>query len=121
MVSRDDPFGLDEDTGRTRVRPVASAGHRSPRNATHAPLQPREHPNPLIGAFASLLAFAPELESPTAPSDPETLRTRLLDTLISSRDAAVASATRNAVVVIRMLTRASMMRAAVRPSAHARL
>jgi type VI secretion system protein ImpK len=53
-------------------------------------LQPREHPNPLIGAFASLLAFAPELESPTAPSDPETLRTRLLDSLIAARDAAVA-------------------------------
>ena len=35
----------------------------------------------------ALLAFAPELETATAPSDPETLRTRLLDELISARDA----------------------------------
>ncbi|WP_297971699.1 type IVB secretion system protein IcmH/DotU [uncultured Amaricoccus sp.] len=53
-------------------------------------LQPREHPNPLIAAFGALLAFAPELESATAPGDPETLRTRLLDGLIAARDAAVA-------------------------------
>ena len=40
------------------------AAARAPRRASggRAPLQPREHPNPLIGAFAALLAFAPELE-----------------------------------------------------------
>lgn len=91
MASRDDPFGLDEESGRTRVRPAAPALHdRNPRNGGPVPLQPREHPNPLVAAFGTLLAFAPELESATAPSDPETLRTRLLDGLIASRDAAVA-------------------------------
>jgi type VI secretion system protein ImpK len=90
MASRDDPFGLDTDRGRTRVRPAAAPPPRGPRDGVRTPLQPREHPNPLIGAFGALLAFAPELESPTAPSDPETLRTRLLDGLISARDAAVA-------------------------------
>ena len=91
MASREDPFGLGEDSGRTRIRPAAAASPpRGPRDGARVPLQPREHPNPLIGAFGALLAFAPELESPTAPSDPETLRTRLLDGLISARDAAVA-------------------------------
>ena len=94
MASRDDPFGLEDDSGRTRIRPAVGGspprGPIGPRDGPRVPLQPREHPNPLIGAFAALLAFAPELESPMAPSDPETLRTRLLDGLIAARDSAVA-------------------------------
>ena len=88
MASRDDPFGLD-DRGRTRIR-MAETPRHAPQSGSLAPLQPREHPNPLIGAFAALLAFAPELESATAPGDPETLRTRLLDGLVTARDGAVA-------------------------------
>jgi type VI secretion system protein ImpK len=69
MASRDDPFGLDDDRGRTRIRPPQGAPVRHvPPSGALPPLQPRDHPNPLIGAFAALLAFAPELESATAPS-----------------------------------------------------
>jgi len=87
-MAKEDPFGLFDDQGRTRVRPPPGA--RSSPRAGFAPLQPRDHPNPLIGAFAALLAFAPELEAATAPSDPEILRTRLLDGLIAARDGAMA-------------------------------
>jgi type VI secretion system protein ImpK len=90
-MSREDPFGLNEGTGRTRVRPPPGGAVRSPPRAASdfAPPQSRDHPNPLVAAFGTLLAFAPELESATAPTDPETLRTRLLDGLVSARDAAV--------------------------------
>src|SRR5690606_34105364 len=50
----------------------------------------RSHPNPLINAFAPLLEFAPELESATAPENPEALRTRLFDELVRARDQVVA-------------------------------
>ena len=90
-MSQEDPFGLYEDRGRTRVRPPPGAPRRAaPAEAGAVPVASRDHPNPLVGAFAALLAFAPELETPTAPSDPETLRTRLLDGLIAARDGAVA-------------------------------
>jgi len=89
-MSREDPFGLDADRGRTRVRPPPGGAVRAaPRVAAGMAVPPREHSNPLIAAFGSLLAFAPELESATAPSDPETLRTQLLDGLVTARDAAV--------------------------------
>jgi type VI secretion system protein ImpK len=92
MTYPDDPFGLQEDRGRTRVRQPPPTGRRRPTPGAAEPVAvaPRDHPNPLIGAFAALLAFAPELESALAPSDPETLRTRLLDGLIAARDGAVA-------------------------------
>jgi type VI secretion system protein ImpK len=92
-MARDDPFGLSDDGGRTRVRPLAA-----PRGAPHGVLpqampvrHARSHPNPLVNAFAVLLEFAPELESAYPPESPETLRTRLLDELTTSRDAAVSS------------------------------
>lgn len=90
MAGDEDPFGLREDRGRTRVRPPP--GREPPRRdrAETAALPPRDHPNPLVGAFAALLAFAPELESARAPDDPESLRARLLDGLIAARDGAVA-------------------------------
>jgi type VI secretion system protein ImpK len=92
MTYPDDPFGLQEDRGRTRVRQPPPSGRPRPPRGSSEPVAvtPRDHPNALIGAFAALLAFAPELESAMAPSDPETLRTRLLDGLISARDGAVA-------------------------------
>lgn len=94
-MTRDDPFGLDEERGRTRIRPApgpARAGGpaRAPRGERLAAPRPRDHPNPLIAAFAPLLAFAPELESALPPSDPETLRTRLLTGTVAARDAAAA-------------------------------
>lgn len=91
MAASDDPFGLGADRGRTRVRQPPPARARAARPAAETiPLQPRDHPNPLVAAFAAILAFAPELESATAPDDPEYLRTRLLDGAIAARDGAVA-------------------------------
>jgi type VI secretion system protein ImpK len=110
MVNDDDPFGIGNDAGRTRIRPVA----RTPSGAaTGHPVQPgatggsatasvpqarapraartRPHPNPLIAAFSPLLELAPELERAAAPSEPSALRARLLDSLIAARDAAVAA------------------------------
>lgn len=87
-MGRDDPFGLADDRGRTRIRPVAA-----PRavGGSGAPLgRDRAHPNPLVTAFAPLLEFAPELENARAPGDPETLRARLLEELVAGRDSAVA-------------------------------
>ncbi len=92
-MSRDDPFGLSEDRERTRIRLIGAPPARVP-----TPLPPgvplkrsRSHPNGLINAFASLLEFAPELESATPPENPEVLRTRLFDELVRARDAVVAA------------------------------
>ncbi|TPE49103.1 DotU/TssL family secretion system protein [Amaricoccus solimangrovi] len=99
MAEFEDPFGLREgggDQGRTRIRPPPRAEpfHRAPRGrsreAEPVAVPPREHPNPLVGAFAALLAFAPELEAALPPEDPETLRTRLLSGVTEARDGAVA-------------------------------
>ena len=111
MTDKDDPFGLANDAGRTRIRPVkgtrpAAASHAvapgtgragghdaPPVDATpaHRVRHARAHPNPLVSAFSALLELAPELERAAPPSEPETLRVRLNDNLIHARDAAVAA------------------------------
>lgn len=92
-MSQDDPFGLSEDRERTRIRMAAAPMPRGPRLATPAvPInRSRAHPNKLVNAFATLLEFAPELESALPPDNPEALRTRLLEELVRARDAAIAS------------------------------
>ncbi len=120
MSDKDDPFGLMNDAGRTRIRPAGrresgaaptahGPGSASPYTTgsgpAYAPPPPaygeprdsgvrvrhaRAHPNPLVAAFAALLEFAPELERAASPASPETLRVRLLDNLIDGRDSAVA-------------------------------
>ena len=90
-MSRDDPFGLSGDREKTRIR-LVNVAPRQPapgqprREQPSYSLEPqaasvkssRAHPNSLVAAFASLLEFAPELESAVAPENPEALRTRLL-------------------------------------------
>ncbi len=91
---KDDPFGLSDDLGRTRIRPAAAPRAPSQQNYS-APMAPiarnRAHPNALVNAFSTLLEFAPELENARAPDDPENLRTRLLGELTNARDAAIAT------------------------------
>jgi type VI secretion system protein ImpK len=117
MTNKDDPFGLSNDAGRTRIRPLRApqatpnattpkphgdpppplsggydrqASYGAPSTSRSVPLRnARAHPNPLVTAFATLLEIAPELERAAPPAQAETLRTRLLDTLIKSRDASV--------------------------------
>jgi type VI secretion system protein ImpK len=116
MSNKDDPFGLSNDAGRTRIRPLrapqSAATATTPNPGGPAPPQSRgydrqsgygdastsrpiplrnarAHPNPLVAAFATLLEIAPELERAAPPAQAETLRSRLLDTLIKSRDASV--------------------------------
>ena len=118
MSDKDDPFGLSSDAGRTRIRPVSSAGQRAPAPPTYGaapaaggafgnfgggafgggappsgPARPRgqrPHANPLIAAFAPLLEIAPELERAAPPGQPDVLRQRLQGNLVDARDAAVA-------------------------------
>ncbi|UOA28981.1 type IVB secretion system protein IcmH/DotU [Pseudosulfitobacter sp. DSM 107133] len=94
-MSADDPFGLENDAGRTRIRPVRrNAGTAAPPQApaSSAPVRTsRASDNPLLNAFAALIGLAPELERATAPENPDILRTRLHDTLTQSRDAAVSA------------------------------
>jgi type VI secretion system protein ImpK len=119
MSDKDDPFGLSNDAGRTRIRPVKSdrtASTPMPARPTHggepaynpapgyggAPTgqaQPggrgprlrtsRAHANPLIVAFAGPLEIAPELERAMPPANAETLRLLLQDNLIDARDASI--------------------------------
>ena len=100
-MSRDDPFGLETDAGRTRIRPVGAQRAAEARRAawpeangagqaTQRVRQPRANDNPLVAAFAALLGLAPELERAAAPENPEVLRARLLDNLTYARDGAVA-------------------------------
>jgi len=101
MSDRDDPFGLGNDAGRTRIRPrrqdrsgatfSAGTARDGPSPGEPAPRirQLRASDNSLVNAFAALLGLAPELERAAAPENPETLRARLYDNLIYSRDAAV--------------------------------
>lgn len=91
-MTNDDPFGLEDDAARTRVRPRRSGAARQPASAParNAPLRDaRASDNPLIRAFAALLGIAPELERAVAPENPDVLRNRLQDNLTHARDAAV--------------------------------
>jgi type VI secretion system protein ImpK len=110
-MTKDDPFGLTNDSARTRIRPSRGERSSAPFTGGVAPgtgarlgshdqqvaasgsrmRHPRSHPNTLVAAFATLLEIAPELERAIPPSDPESLRVRMLDALVDSRDAAVAA------------------------------
>ena len=115
-MSRDDPFGLENDAGRTRIRPTRKQAQQ-PQQTTHQQPQGgggggfpggqigqptpgggavrlREHrssDNPLVNAFSVLLGMAPELERATQPENPDVLRERLLDNLTYARDGAVSA------------------------------
>ena len=101
-MTKDDPFGLETDAGRTRIRPAKAAGRApmpTPQVQSQTPQmadtsarmrQSRVSENPLIGTFSLLLGLAPELESANAVDDPETLRARLLDNITYARDRAVS-------------------------------
>src|SRR6476469_9357758 len=87
----EDPFGLFDDKGRTRIRPAASAGYAPAAPAAGVTRRLRSHPNVLVNVFAKLLEVAPELEAALAPGDAEVLRTRLMGELATARDAAVSA------------------------------
>lgn len=101
-MTKDDPFGLEHDAGRTRIRPVQknkgtpkstgdSRYRPEPVAASDARLRDaRSNTNPLINAFSPLLGLAPELEAASAPENPDVLRARLLDNLTYARDNAVS-------------------------------
>jgi type VI secretion system protein ImpK len=100
-MTKDDPFGLENDAGRTRIRPVnrpRAAPTGGPMRQT-APSteygagrlrQARAGDNALVSAFSVLLGLAPELERATAPENPDVLRARFLENLTYSRDSAVS-------------------------------
>lgn len=95
-MSADDPFGLEDDARRTRIRPVrkntaAAVAAQTPAHSGGPVRSIRASDNPLVNAYAALVGLAPELERATAPENPDILRTRLLDTLTQSRDAAVST------------------------------
>ncbi|MBU3031508.1 type IVB secretion system protein IcmH/DotU [Paracoccus marinaquae] len=93
-MTNEDPFGLDDNAGRTRVRPRRTGDARpsaAPDIARTAPLKAaRASDNPMVRAFAALLGIAPELQRAVAPDNPDVLRTRLQDNLTHARDAAVS-------------------------------
>ena len=96
-MTKDDPFGLENDAGRTRIRPVnrpRAAPTGGPRRQT-APSteygaarlrQARAGDNPLVSSFSVLLGLAPELERASAPENPDVMRERFLENLTFSRD-----------------------------------
>jgi type VI secretion system protein ImpK len=101
-MTKDDPFGLENDAGRTRIRPVnrlrqvltGHAGSQDAARVDQAPAliqQARAGDNPLVSAFSVLLGLAPELERATEPESPDVLNGRFHDNLIVSRDTAVSS------------------------------
>lgn len=101
-MTKDDPFGLQHDAGRTRIRPVAKdrvpSGSQigTPKSNFVANSDARLHEarandNPLINAFSPLLGLAPELETAAAPENADVLRARLLDNLTYARDGAVSA------------------------------
>ncbi|MEP5761881.1 MAG: type IVB secretion system protein IcmH/DotU [Litoreibacter sp.] len=97
----DDPFGLKNDMGRTRIRPKSRAQEipqsrrheASPQVATSDSRlrDTRSNNNELINAFSPLLGLAPELEAVNPPDNPDVLRARLLDNLTYARDTAVSA------------------------------
>lgn len=100
-MTKDDPFGLENDAGRTRIRPV----RKNPAAAAPAPdpsmgfstdgsarlRDMRASDNPLVNAYSPLLGLAPELERAVAPENPDVLKERLLDNMTYARDNAVSS------------------------------
>jgi len=101
-MTKDDPFGLENDAGRTRIRPVnrprqvltGHAGSQDAARVDQAPArihQARAGDNPLVSAFSVLLGLAPELERASPPESADTLNTRFHDNLIFSRDTAVST------------------------------
>ena len=94
-MNADDPFGLENDAGRTRIRPVRRSAQPAARTAAPTPGMPlrstRASDNPLVNAYGALMGIAPELERATAPENPDVLRTRLLEALTQARDSAVSA------------------------------
>ena len=101
-MTKDDPFGLENDAGRTRIRPVKRpqqvlTGHVGSEDAARVERAPiRIHQacagdNALVSAFSFLLGLAPELERASAPENANVLNSRFHDNLIFSRDTAVSS------------------------------
>lgn len=96
-MTKDDPFGLETDAERTRIRPAKAPPKPPPEIAlvavdASARMRPGQaSDNPLISAFSILLGLAPQLQSAQAVENPETLRARLLDNLNYARDSAVSS------------------------------
>lgn len=98
-MSDDDPFGLETDAGRTRIRPARAAPTPPQRtmpqagqvDASARMRQARVTDNPLLSSFGLLLGMAPELERAQQVENPETLRARLLDNLTYARDGAVSA------------------------------
>lgn len=98
MADEDDPFGLMNDAGRTRIRPIKRAPVQPAYDPAPMPTGPaprlrdsRSSDNPLLNAFSALLSLAPELERATAPDNPDAMRARLLDNLGAARDDADAA------------------------------
>ncbi|MEM9552338.1 MAG: type IVB secretion system protein IcmH/DotU, partial [Pseudomonadota bacterium] len=100
-MNDDDPFGLENDAGRTRIRPVnrprpvmtGRAGTDQAARADAAPAriqQSRAGDNELVSAFSVPIGLAPELERAHPPENPEVLRARLHENLVFSRDLAVS-------------------------------
>lgn len=97
-MTDEDPFGLETDAGRTRIRPARakpSAPAPIPQvgaiDTSARMRQNRAGDNPLLSNFGLLLGLAPELERAQQVENPETLRARLLDNLTYARDGAVSA------------------------------
>lgn len=100
-MTKDDPFGLENDAGRTRIRPVnrprqVLTGHAGSQDSARVDVDPvrirqaRSGDNKLVSAFSVLLGLAPELERASAPENADTLNSRFHDNLIYSRDTAIS-------------------------------
>lgn len=101
-MTNDDPFGLENDAGRTRIRPanrtrsdqIRGLGRNDAAPVNPVPTrvhQTRANDNILVSSFSVLLGLAPELEKAHPPDNPEVLNARFHDNLVFSRDAAVSS------------------------------
>ena len=101
-MSDEDPFGLENDAGRTRIRPRPAARQNQSTPRHDQVVMPegggsvrlrggRASDNPLVNSYAALLGFAPELERAVPPENPDLLRLRLHENLTYARDAAVTA------------------------------